>query len=324
MESQVNKGSIFYFTAVFTHSPSVPDNPATCDLPSATCLLPFATCNLHPATDHKILLVEDDPICQKVCKCALENKGYNITIVPNGKSALETIEKNDFSLILMDIRMPEMDGLEATKLIRNQGSDIPIVAMTAHAFKHEKEECLNVGMNDYISKPVNRKELIKKVEKFLYPSENGSSVPEQILPDFHVENRNGTEALFKEGLDIFAVLNKFNGDAELLRKKMNQFLEKADNEIQQMKRAVSEKKENLLESHAHTLKSISSDIGACKISDESFRLKLAARKGDMIKSDLLLKQIEKAFDDLRSFILGFEWEKFYQRRNNNESTDCRR
>jgi len=343
MESEVNKGSIFYFTAVFTHSPydtskietgssqrpavgsSLRLEPTGSLRPavgSSLRLEPTGSLRLEP-NSQQILLVEDDPICQKVCQCALENKGYKVTTVSNGKLALEVIEKNDFSLILMDIKMPEMDGLEATKIIRSQGSDIPIMAMTARAFQHEKEECLNAGMNDYISKPVNRKELLKKVEKFFYPSENTSPVPK---PDFHsyAEHGNGIDALFKEGLDIFAVLNKFNGDAELLKKEMNHFLEKADTEIQQMKRAVSEKKENLLESHAHILKTISYDIGAYKISDESFRLKLAARKGDMIKSDMLMKQIEKAFDDLKSLILGFEWEKLYQERNIYESTDCRR
>jgi len=106
----------------------------------------------------QILLVEDNPINQKVAARLLERAGHNVTIATNGKEALDCVFRRAFDLVLMDVQMPEMDGLEATMEIRRQeaGSPrrLPIVALTAHAMVGDRERCLEAGMDGYVTKPV--------------------------------------------------------------------------------------------------------------------------------------------------------------------------
>ncbi len=119
----------------------------------------------------RILLAEDNPVNQKLATLILTKAGYRVEVAGNGREAVEMFAKDPdrFDLILMDIQMPEMDGLEATREIRRQGfADIPIVAMTANAMKGDREVCLEAGMNDYITKPVKRELVFEIIEKWLY------------------------------------------------------------------------------------------------------------------------------------------------------------
>ncbi len=119
----------------------------------------------------RILVAEDNPINQRLAKIMLSKAGYSVEIVDNGKLALERYTKypDDFDLILMDVQMPEMDGLEATRRIREKGhTQVPIIAMTANVMVGDKEKCIESGMNDYISKPIKRETIFKILEKTLY------------------------------------------------------------------------------------------------------------------------------------------------------------
>lgn len=119
----------------------------------------------------RILLAEDNPVNQKLAKMMLTKAGYQIDVVNNGKEAVEkyTASPGDFDLIFMDVQMPEMDGMEATKAIRKKGFDtIPIVAMTAHAMKGDREKCLKAGMVDYITKPIKRELVFEIIEKWVF------------------------------------------------------------------------------------------------------------------------------------------------------------
>jgi signal transduction histidine kinase/DNA-binding response OmpR family regulator len=119
----------------------------------------------------RILLAEDNPVNQKLAVLILTKAGYNVEVVNNGKKAVETYAEcpDRFNLILMDIQMPEMDGLSATKKLRDQGfTTVPIIAMTANAMKGDREICLKAGMNDYISKPVKREIIFEIIEKWLH------------------------------------------------------------------------------------------------------------------------------------------------------------
>ncbi len=116
-----------------------------------------------------ILLAEDNIVNQKLAVKILEKRGYRVAVASNGREAVDAFEGERFDLILMDVQMPEMNGLEATRLIREKeaesGGHVPIVAMTAHAMKGDREDCLAAGMDDYISKPFKPKELYSIIEK---------------------------------------------------------------------------------------------------------------------------------------------------------------
>ena len=116
----------------------------------------------------EILLAEDAAVNQEVAVGMLEMRGHRVEIAENGKEAIAALERRPFDVVLMDLEMPEMDGLEAAAAIRTKeqasGGHIPIIAMTAHAVKGFRERCLEAGMDDYITKPVNPQELFRAVE----------------------------------------------------------------------------------------------------------------------------------------------------------------
>jgi len=117
-----------------------------------------------------ILLVEDNLVNQKLAKMILTKAGCRVEVANNGKEAVQkvTASTDDFDLIFMDVQMPEMDGLEATEAIRQSGFEsIPIVAMTAHAMKGDREICLEAGMNDYITKPIKREVVFEMIKKWV-------------------------------------------------------------------------------------------------------------------------------------------------------------
>jgi PAS domain S-box-containing protein len=119
-----------------------------------------------------ILIADDCSINQKVAMYTLLSFGYQVNIVSNGKEVITRLEEQSYDLILMDVEMPDMDGFEATRIIRNSGlacAEIPIIAMTAKAMKGDREKCLDNGMNDYISKPIDHDLLKKKLQKWLNP-----------------------------------------------------------------------------------------------------------------------------------------------------------
>jgi two-component system, sensor histidine kinase and response regulator len=121
----------------------------------------------------RILLVEDNPINQKVASRMLEKSGYAVVVAENGKEALRALEAQAFDAVLMDVQMPEMDGLEATAAIRarEQGTDrrTPVIALTAHAMTGDRERCLAAGMDGYVAKPVQSPILLKALSDVLGP-----------------------------------------------------------------------------------------------------------------------------------------------------------
>jgi CheY-like chemotaxis protein len=121
--------------------------------------LPPAPQGVQHTGRRNILLVEDDLINQQILRTILEKLGHTVTIVHNGRQALQTLVEQEYDCVFMDIQMPEMDGLEATRHIRNDiryqaVADIPIIALTAFAMTGDKEKFLQAGMNDYLSKPI--------------------------------------------------------------------------------------------------------------------------------------------------------------------------
>jgi signal transduction histidine kinase/ActR/RegA family two-component response regulator len=182
VESTVGKGSTFHFMARFGLSPAATQSPAKNLMPSTLIkrvddnelqTLPRPDGITAPSGCRQrmhILLAEDNAVNQKLAMRLLEKQGHKVVAADNGKEALAALEKDRFDLVLMDVQMPEMGGFEATAAIREKekatGSHIPIIAMTAHAMKGDRERCLAAGMDDYLSKPIQANKLFEIIARF--------------------------------------------------------------------------------------------------------------------------------------------------------------
>lgn len=164
LKSMPDEGSEFYFRLSFLKAHVGKDWEQSGH--DALSLVPES----ETGKDINVLVVEDNAINQLLVIKLLQKKGYHTTVAENGKIALHKYANSDFDIILMDLQMPEMDGYETAIHIRNMKSDkkdVPIVAMTAHTIKGEREKCLSIGMNDYISKPFHASELYEKIQELV-------------------------------------------------------------------------------------------------------------------------------------------------------------
>ncbi|MBV6341179.1 response regulator [Candidatus Magnetobacterium casense] len=177
LQSTEGKGSTFHFTVGFGLSENTPEVSGDNNM-KVLSKHPGKTDGMQPKpqapqvteSSCRILLVEDNMVNRMVAGAILKNHGYTVTEAVDGEKAIALVSEVMFDLILMDVQMPEMDGFEATKLIKSTETarNIPIIAMTAHALKGDRERCIEAGMDDYITKPINAKELIQIIRKYTH------------------------------------------------------------------------------------------------------------------------------------------------------------
>lgn len=248
----------------------------------------------------RILITEDNTINQKVCLKILEKMGFTADIASNGLEALQAIEKTRYDLIIMDIQMPEMNGFEATLKIRNSGNTfnqkIPIIAMTANAMKEDKEKCIQAGMNDYISKPVEPENLWNVIKKYLnhriyYEDININKKPKQEIKIFDYEG------LYK----------RVDGDEELLEELVGEFINQTPDIINSIQEAIEKNDLITVERKAHSLKGSSANIGAILLNEIAINMEKQARNKNITGSKIISKKLEEEFERLKDFMTG---EKF--------------
>lgn len=219
----------------------------------------------------EILLTEDSLYNQKLALGVLGKRGHVVTIANNGREAVDAVRKRKFDLILMDIQMPEMDGLEATKIIRAREREsasvrTPIIAMTAQAMKGVREKCLAVGMDDYLVKPVRARELHETIER-LFGSGTGLSARAEREPE--ATNRR---------LDWSVALAAVDGDRELLREIIEAFMEECPRLMREIESAVGRTDVDTLRRAAHTVKGGLRTFGAGTAQDLAEKLEQMGRR----------------------------------------------
>jgi PAS domain S-box-containing protein len=240
----------------------------------------------------RILLAEDNPVNQKVALKMLEKLGYHAVPAENGIEAVQELENNVYDLVLMDIQMPEMDGFEATNIIRDPQSsvlnhEVPVIAMTAHAMEGDRDKCIQAGMDDYIAKPV-KPEILAKVIK-------------QILSrEFITEAEQKTRKM-KKRLAIFdrSVLTESLGDdQELIREILEIFKSNADEIMTSLKNAALKDDLETIRRSAHSLKGSSGNIGAKDFMETMRSIEEACSDGDMNSVRTRIRQSEKDYTEL--------------------------
>jgi len=139
----------------------------------------------EPGSSLRILLAEDNPVNQRLASRLLEKRGHSVVVAGNGLEALEALEKESFDLVFMDVQMPVMDGFEATAAIRKKesttGIRVPVVALTAHAMKGDREKCLAGGMDGYLTKPIRPQELDEVLQSYVQSRTEGTEARESTL-----------------------------------------------------------------------------------------------------------------------------------------------
>jgi two-component system sensor histidine kinase/response regulator len=226
VESQPGKGSTFYFTLHFPrHQANLKPYRAAVPTPQMEARTRVeALRNIRGA---RLLLVEDNVINQELTVEILKETGLMIDISDHGRTALSRVDKTDYDLILMDVQMPEMSGLEATALMRKMErlKDIPIVAMTAHNTLRDKQECLNAGMNDYMTKPLDIDMLTSILIKWIKPrTQTGESLPPGEQEHSAATASDDVQPDFLPGLDVADGLMRLQGNKRLYIKLLNSFI----------------------------------------------------------------------------------------------------
>ena len=246
-----------------------------------------------------ILLAEDNPMNQKLAIRLLEKAGCNIVLAGNGKEALKALEKPrspGFDLVLMDIQMPEMDGMEATAAIRDRekssGDHLPIVAMTANAMRGDRERYLGGGMDGYISKPINSASLFVEIERCLAGAKRSTPTTAE----------NPSEQ--GEHLDRASLLDRVEGDQELLAEMIQLFLADAPHLLDAMRNALQQGDMISLERSAHSIKGAAGNMSALVTVNAASQLEQSAKKGDAESSRANLAALEGAVERLLPALEG--------------------
>ncbi len=256
-----------------------------------------------PATEGgrgRILLVEDNLINQQVALGILQIQGYTVTVVNNGREALDAHANGTFDLILMDCHMPEMDGFEATREIRarerSTGRRMPIVALTANAMAQDREACLNAGMDDHLSKPFSMLTLQNMLDKWM--PQSAAAQVEAAAPAAKRAPKEG-EVLDRQVLEqLGKVLT--NGKPELLTRVINLYLSESPKLVQKLKQAAVASNAPEMASSAHSLKSSSANVGAKVLSRICEDLETSARRADTEEARRLLAKVEKEHRSVQS------------------------
>jgi len=253
---------------------------------------PSGPCTRAPEHKGRVLLAEDNVTNQKVALKVLEKLGYRAEAVANGREAVQAVRTVLYDLVLMDVQMPEMDGLEATAAIRGLADacrDVPIVAMTAHAIKGDRERCLSAGMDDYVSKPIQRDELTTVLARY-------------IRPVTRTESRVGVPPAHGDVAEMFdrvSLLQRLGGDEEFLEEVLDVFMEDVPEQIKLLKSALANADATGLRKQAHSLKGASGNTGMRRMADTALAIESAARDGRLGDAPALVEAVEEEFGRLR-------------------------
>ena len=262
-----------------------------------------------PMTFHplRILLAEDNAFNQKVATKMLETAGHSVVVVGNGREAVDAYSKNDFDLVFMDVQMPVMDGVQATRLIRQQqeraGSRIPIIAMTAHAMAGDREKYLSAGMDDYVAKPISREELMSSLVR------NSAPVSASILPESGSaggvsQNGNSGRIPLASWINQEKLLERVGGDQELLVNMASLFPEEAQKCMVALEAAHSTKNAREVQINAHTLKGICNMFDATQAANAALDLEMTAHDGALgseTQINTLRAELDRAVEAIKQF-----------------------
>jgi CheY-like chemotaxis protein/HPt (histidine-containing phosphotransfer) domain-containing protein len=252
----------------------------------------------------RILLAEDNITNQQVAVGLLKKLGFRVDAVANGLEAVMALEDIAYDLVLMDIQMPEMDGLEATKKIRTSKSvlnpNLPIIAMTAHAMQGDRENCLLAGMNDYISKPVSPKVLAEKIDQWLPREQDTNTQQKDVMKDTISKVTPVPQVPI---FDKAGLLDRLMGDQELAEKIVEVFLDDIPKQIESLKKALDACDPETFHRVVHSIKGAAANVGGEALRELAAQVEKSCKEGNFESVSDRCSQIESQFSRLKEAII---------------------
>jgi two-component system, sensor histidine kinase and response regulator len=242
-----------------------------------------------------VLVAEDNTVNQKLALALLRKQGHSVVIANTGREAVQALETQAFDVVLMDVQMPEMDGMEATAEIRRReqgtGRRVPIIAMTAHAMKGDRERCLKGGMDGYVSKPIQRHELFGAITA-LVPAESPAP-PVGVLNNPPASDDDGAI------VDHVEALTRVGGDWGLLKSLAEEFFDSCPAQLEQLREAIGRGDGPTVYRLAHTLAGVVGIFGARPAVDAAMRLETMGREGQLAGAEEAWKRLDMAIAGLK-------------------------
>ena len=267
----------------------------------------------------KVLVVEDNTTNQKVALNILDKFGFRADAVADGQEAVNSFKTIPYDIILMDVQMPVLDGIGATKEIRTlekkspsgqrKGSDrIAIIAMTANAMKGDRERCLEAGMDDYLAKPVNPEELWAKLIKWLPVDKKAVNTIQKDKNDRAVSaNAQAKADGLTEWFDIKGALHRAMGDASFLKMMLDEFRQQKESYLENILAAFASHDADKMKTVAHTLKGAAANLGLLRISEAALLLENLGRAGNLTEASDVFKQLKDHYQQLDQHIDSIDW-----------------
>jgi CheY-like chemotaxis protein len=261
-----------------------------------------------------ILVAEDNPVNQQVAIEILKTLGCNVDIAEDGRKAIEMHERGTYDMIFMDCRMPNMDGYEATQEIRcreTQGQHVPIIAMTAHALKGDRERCLAAGMDDYVAKPVSPDIVMNAVVRWFKgepePVKTGPAVIETpAIPESASQETTEAEAPL---LDRAKAMDVTGGNTRILGRVTQVYLASMPEEVAKLADAIKNGRKEEAHRLAHSIKSASASLGGMRVSQLAFKMEMAAKESNIEKAREILQPFETEFARFRTVLQEINWDQ---------------
>jgi PAS domain S-box-containing protein len=275
--SQLGQGSVFHVVLPFGRAIT------SCD--THEIAQSSASANpVRPGKNLRILLAEDNPVNQRFVGGVLTRAGHQVLVANNGQEAVDLAQSNVFDAILMDLMMPVLGGFNATRLIRGQGIATPIIAITAHALKGLREECLAAGMNDYIAKPVRGSALLAKLAELQGDDHNGAApaLQETLTAD-------ASPALL---LDLESALHYTDGDLEMVQTMAGMVLSQIEGDLPNLRARTEAQQSQSLYDAAHRLKGSLTSVGANAARTACLALEIMAQEERITEFAAGLKRLE--------------------------------
>ncbi|MBN2297643.1 MAG: PAS domain S-box protein [Deltaproteobacteria bacterium] len=247
-----------------------------------------------------ILLVEDNTINQQVAQEILKTAGINVDIAGNGQEALDMIDDKLYDAVLMDVQMPVMDGYEATLLIRENPKyrDLPIIAMTAHAMKGDREKSLSSGMNDHVTKPIELQQLYNALDKWIKPIEKHSN-RDIIEPEEDDRGPEKDDAQVFPGIDIDECLVRLCGNKRLFKELLSDLYRDYHDVAERIKDALEDENTELAYRLTHNIKGVAGNLSAKELQNSSMRLeKHIANHEKAHFDDAIMKDFEESLNQV--------------------------